>query len=149
MDLAGSRVLDLYAGTGALALEALSRGAATAVLVDSDRRAAAVAKENIAVCGAQGRARVVQRSVAAFLAAPGTLYDLVFLDPPYALSAAEVSEALVALVPHLAPEAWVVVERATRGDEPEWPEALEPVASKVYGDTTITVAALAVAESED
>lgn len=142
MDLAGTRVLDLYAGTGALALEALSRGAATAVLVDADRRACAVARENIAVCGAQTRARVVQRSVTAFLDAPGPQYDLVFLDPPYAMPAAEVGEALTALVPHLADGAWVVLERAARGDAPVWPAGLAPVTDKTYGDTAITLAAV-------
>ncbi|MFZ2510293.1 MAG: 16S rRNA (guanine(966)-N(2))-methyltransferase RsmD [Gordonia sp. (in: high G+C Gram-positive bacteria)] len=83
MDLTGSSVLDLYAGTGALALEALSRGAASAVLVESDRKAAAVARENIAVCGAGATARVVNRTVVSFLSGPGPRYDLVFLDPPY------------------------------------------------------------------
>ncbi|UQE76569.1 16S rRNA (guanine(966)-N(2))-methyltransferase RsmD [Gordonia sp. PP30] len=139
MDIAGVRVLDLYAGTGALALEALSRGAESAVLVDADRRAAAVARENIAVCGAQSRARVVQRTAAAFLAAPGERYDLVFLDPPYALSSAEVAGALAALRDHLAPDAWVVLERASRSDDVVWPDGLEPVAAKTYGDTTVTL----------
>ncbi len=149
MDLAGARVLDLYAGTGALALEVLSRGAASAVLVDSDRKATAVARENIAVCGAQGRARVVQRSVTAFLGAPGTQYDLVFLDPPYAMPAAQVGEALAAVVPHLAEGGWVVLERATRGDEPVWPAGLDVVASKTYGDTTITLAAASAPALDD
>lgn len=140
MDLAGARVLDLYAGTGALALEALSRGAATAVLVESDRKAAVVARENIAVCGAAASARVVHRTVASFLSAPGPRYDLVFLDPPYALTAAEVAEALAALVEHLDGDGWVVLERATRSEAVVWPEGLAPVASKVYGDTAIILA---------
>ncbi|MFT3662806.1 MAG: 16S rRNA (guanine(966)-N(2))-methyltransferase RsmD [Gordonia sp. (in: high G+C Gram-positive bacteria)] len=140
-DLSGARVLDLYAGTGALALELLSRGASSAVLVEADRRAAAVTRENIAVCGAQGRARVVNRTVASFLDAPGERFDLVFLDPPYAMSADEVAAALAALPGHLREDAWVVLERATRSDEPAWPDGLEPVASKVYGDTVVTLAA--------
>lgn len=140
MDIAGARVLDLYAGTGALALEALSRGAASAVLVESDRRAAAVVRDNIAVCGAQGQARVVNRTVSAFLAAPAGVYNLVFLDPPYALGSSEVTAALTALCGHLSDGAWVVLERATRSDDVEWPELLEPVSSKTYGDTTVTLA---------
>lgn len=140
MDLAEARVLDLYAGTGALALEALSRGAASAVLVESDRTAAAVARENIAVCGAGAAARVVNRTVSSFLSAPGSRYDLVFLDPPYDLASAEVGAVLTALLEHLDDGAWVVLERARRSDEVPWPGDLEPVASKVYGDTTITLA---------
>lgn len=141
MDLSGARVLDLYAGTGALALELLSRGAGSAVLVESDRKAAAVVRDNIAVCGAQGRARVVNRTVSSFLAVPGELFDVVFLDPPYALGADEVSASLAALPGHLADEAWVILERAARGEEPEWPEGLVPVATKSYGDTVVTLAA--------
>lgn len=140
MDIADARVLDLYAGTGALGLEALSRGAASAVLVESDRRAAAVVRENIAVCGAQGRARVVNRTAASYLAAPGQRFDLVFADPPYALAADELSAVLAALPPHLSEEAWVVLERASRSAEPRWPSSLEPVAVKNYGDTVVTLA---------
>ncbi|GAA3959178.1 16S rRNA (guanine(966)-N(2))-methyltransferase RsmD [Gordonia caeni] len=146
MDIADARVLDLYAGTGALALEALSRGAGSAVLVESDRRAAAVVRENIAVCGAQGRARVVNRSVSSYLAAPGQLFDLVFADPPYALSADEMSGVLAALPPHLAEGAWVVLERASRSREPRWPSSLEPVSVKTYGDTVVTLATAVVGD---
>ena len=142
-DIADARVLDLYAGTGALALEALSRGAGQAVLVEADRKAAAVARENIAGCGAGDRARVVQRTAESFLAAPSSsVFDLVFLDPPYALSADAVTEVLAALPPHLAPGAWVVLERASRDEDPRWPDALEEVARKDYGDTTVTLAQL-------
>ena len=141
MDIVDAHVLDLYAGTGALALEALSRGAASAVLVEADRRAASVVRENIAVCGAQGRARVVNRTVSSYLAAPGQRFDLVFADPPYALSADEITAMLAALPPHLADGAWVVLERAARSDEPRWPATLDPVSVKNYGDTVVTLAA--------
>lgn len=140
MDLVGARVLDLYAGTGALGLEALSRGAASAVLVESDRKAAAVVRDNIAVCGSGAAARVVNRTAASFLSAPGSRYDLVFLDPPYDLSSGDVGEVLATLGDHLDDGAWVVLERATRSDEVPWPEGLAQVASKVYGDTRITLA---------
>lgn len=141
-DIADARVLDLYAGTGALALETLSRGAGQAVLVEADRKAATVARENIAHCGAGDRARVVQRTAESFLAAPSSVFDLVFLDPPYALSADAVTAVLAALPPHLAPGAWVVLERASRDEDPRWPDALEEVARKDYGDTTVTLAQL-------
>lgn len=141
MDLVGTRVLDLYAGTGALALEALSRGAATAVLVEADRKAAAVARSNIGVCQAGARARVVNRTVASFLAAPGEVFDLVFADPPYEVDGDEVNAMLVALVPHLSDDAWVVVERASRSAVPQWPAGLELVAEKDYGDTRVLLAA--------
>lgn len=140
MDPAGARVLDLYAGTGALALEALSRGASTAVLVESDRKAARVITENIAVCRAEGRARVVARTVDAFLSAPGGVFDVVFVDPPYEVGADEVDALLGALRPHLAPDAWVVLERGSRSAPPVWPAGLEQVADKDYGDTRVLLA---------
>ncbi|MFT3714876.1 MAG: 16S rRNA (guanine(966)-N(2))-methyltransferase RsmD [Gordonia sp. (in: high G+C Gram-positive bacteria)] len=140
MDVADTRVLDLYAGTGALALEILSRGAGSAVLVEADRTAAGVARANIATCGAGGRARVVHRTVSAFLAAPGEQYDLVFLDPPYDLSTEDVSAVLADLRDHLADDGWVVLERAVRSDAPRWPDGLDEVAEKVYGDTRVTLA---------
>lgn len=141
MDVAGKSVLDLYAGTGALALEMVSRGASSAVLVESDRNAAAVAKANIGVCDATGRARVVNRTVDSFLAGSGgERFDVVFADPPYDLTTDEVTRFLAGLVPHLTDHAWVILERAARSGAPEWPDVLEVVAEKVYGDTRVTLA---------
>ena len=98
IDFAGASVLDLYAGSGALGLEALSRGAASAVFVESDHRAAAVIDQNIASLGVSG-ATVRRGPVAAVLAAARHRpVDLVFADPPYDVGAAEVAQMLTALV---------------------------------------------------
>lgn len=132
----GLRVLDLFAGSGALGLEALSRGAETADFVESDTRVAGVIKRNIADLGCSG-AKVLRTTVERFLrVAPAEAYDLVFLDPPYALTTDEVS----ALVATLAVPAWrtpdsiVVVERSTR-DPFAWPEGVEGLRDKAYGET--------------
>lgn len=149
LDAAGlivdARVADLYAGSGALGLEAVSRGAASADLVEHDRAAAAVARRNAqSVAKAMGRpdaARVHRASVATFLAgAAGAAgrYDLVFLDPPYDLGDDELTAALAALGPHLAVDAVVVVERARRSPAPRWDAAeLTPVRERAYGDTAV------------
>lgn len=139
MDLSDLRVLDLYAGTGALGIEAVSRGAASAVLVESDRRAAGVLRDNIAVCGASSRVRIVNRSVESFLAAPAGIYDLIFLDPPYGVSDDEVDAVIAGSVAVLAPGGWVVVERGRRSNEVTWPAGVEEVTSKQYGDTVVQV----------
>jgi len=140
MDLSDMRVLDLYAGSGALGLEAVSRGAASAVLVESDRRAAGVLRGNIGVCGAAARVRIVNRSVESFIAAPSGEFDLIFLDPPYEVSTEDVNQVLAALSSLLSPEGWVVVERGRRSDDVTWPAGLEEVAAKQYGDSVVVLA---------
>ncbi len=146
LDLDGAVVLDLYAGSGALAFEALSRGASTAVLVEQSKSAAAVLRTNAEllarIAREQGRrtvtSRVVQSSVASYLkTAPGQLFELVFIDPPYELGEAELTEALEALVPHLAPEAVVVLERGSRSPAPLVPESFEALRRKSYGETVV------------
>jgi 16S rRNA (guanine966-N2)-methyltransferase len=136
--LLDARVLDLYAGSGALGLEALSRGAAAATLVERDRRTLAVLRANIEVVGLDG-AVVLPVDVAAALAGqpPGGPFDLVFADPPYRTSAAEVDRILEALVGHLAPGATVIVERARRDPAPAWPAVLQPTEPRVYGATVL------------
>lgn len=136
--LDGFAVLDLYAGTGALALEALSRGAARALLVESGKAAAQVCKRNSELVGLDGL-KVIERSVMSFLAAPSgeTAFDLVFIDPPYEVSNDEVSHNLEELLPLLAPEATVVLERASRSGEVELPDGYELEDTKNYGDTTV------------
>jgi 16S rRNA (guanine966-N2)-methyltransferase len=134
--LDGAAVLDLYAGSGAVGLEAASRGAARVTCVERDPRAAAVLRANIAGLGAAGvelRAEAVERVLAGGAAAP---YDVVFVDPPYA---DPVEEVLVALAGGgwLVPGAVVAVERATRDPGPDWPDALQPDRSRRYGDTTL------------
>jgi 16S rRNA (guanine966-N2)-methyltransferase len=140
--LAGARVLDLYAGSGALGLESLSRGAAAVDLVDSSAAAVAVATRNAGrvakSAGTDIRARVHRAAVTPFLRSAHATWDLVFLDPPYDVSDDDLTEALVALAPHLATDAIVVVERAKRSPEPRWDTAaLAPVRDRRYGDTTL------------
>lgn len=142
MDFAGLRVLDLYAGSGALGLEALSRGAATALFVEADGRAAAVIERNIAALGAQGA--VVRRGAVATVLAdpPSRPVDLVLADPPYELSNAEVQETLSALTDNgwTAQGSVVVVERPAGGAELDWPRRWSVWRSRRYGDTRIELA---------
>ena len=139
----GLRVLDLYAGSGALGLEAWSRGAAHVTLVEQERRAAAVITRNARDLGAQLGAEidVRVRSVRAVLAAPppdGERYDLVVSDPPYPLPDADLAEDLAAVARGwLAPDALVVVERGRRSPEPAWPAGLAGWRSRRYGETTL------------
>lgn len=130
LDLDGATVLDLYAGSGALGLEALSRGAASATLVESDPRVLAVLRRNVAAL--ELPAQVVDQDVRAFLAGPPRAYDLVVLDPPYEV---DVDPVLAALVPWAGDV--VVVERRTRGPAPTWPEGLGAERSRRYGEATL------------
>lgn len=139
--VAGSRVLDLYAGSGALGLEALSRGAVSADLVERSRQAAAVVRRNAdtvtrSLTGAA--ASVHESSVIAFLARASGRYDLVFTDPPYDLDDASMTADLVALAPLLAADGLVVIERARRSAPPDVAAAgLEVFREKSYGDTAV------------
>ncbi len=134
-DLDGARVLDLYAGTGALGLEALSRGAAQAVLVESGRGALDVLAGNVATVGLPGAA-VVARPVTAYLdTAADTRFDVVFADPPYELPDSELAAVLTALITRglLAHGATVVVERAARGSAVPWPGGITALRHRRYG----------------
>lgn len=137
--LAGKRVLDLYAGSGAVGLEALSRGAGHVLLVESDARTAAVIKSNVAAVGLAGATVVTDRAerLLARPPDPPDRYDLVFADPPYAITAAAVTRVLT-LLPGgwLAGDALVVVERATRSGPLEWPPGYLPGKSRRYGEAT-------------
>jgi 16S rRNA (guanine966-N2)-methyltransferase len=138
---AGLSVLDLYAGSGALGLEAVSRGAARAVLVERDRPTAAVARRNAALV-AGGAARVVAAGVPGFLGAAdqpdGGPFDLVLADPPYAMPAGELEAVLARLGGGwLTPRAVVVVERASRGGAFAWPEGIAALRESRYGSTTL------------
>lgn len=137
--VSGARVLDLYSGTGALGIEALSRGAAAAVFVESARPAVAALRANLTALGLGGGvARVLSEPVAraaARLVAAGEPFDLVFADPPYD----DVDEALAvleSLVPVLSPGARVVLEHATRRP-PRASTVLEAVRTRTYGDTAL------------
>lgn len=136
--LQGARVLDLYAGSGAIGLEALSRGAECVLLIESDPAAARVIKANLAVVGMPG-ARLVTGQVSRVLAAgPGVAqpFDVVVADPPYAVTNDEVTAMLAALsaAGWLAPEAVLAVERASRDEPFGWPAGYEPDRSRSYGE---------------
>ncbi|MCC7128317.1 MAG: 16S rRNA (guanine(966)-N(2))-methyltransferase RsmD [Microbacteriaceae bacterium] len=136
------RVLDLYCGSGALALEAISRGAGRAVLVDSSSRAAQVCRENARLVlrnapDAEISIEVRAKKARAFLEASTETWDLVFIDPPYSLTEAELSADLGLLKPFLAEDAVVVVERSSSSPEPAWPAGLTSVLSRKYGDTAV------------
>ena len=142
--LDGVQVMDLYAGSGALGLEALSRGAASVLLVEADARAAAVIKANAEVVGLPG-ATVATDRVERLLARPrgerqhqrGPGYDLVFADPPYAVTGEAVAKVLTLLGDGwLADEALVVVERATRSGPVDWPPGYAAGKSRRYGEAT-------------
>jgi 16S rRNA (guanine966-N2)-methyltransferase len=147
MDLHGASVLDLYAGSGALGLEALSRGAASAVFVESDQRAAAVIDKNITTLAVTG-ATLRRGTVASVLAAGAeAAVDLVFADPPYEMSEAEVNEMLTALDGRgwTAEGSVVVVERAASGPELTWPDGWQQWQARRYGDTRLEMGVLDVA----
>ena len=135
----GARVLDLYAGSGALGLEAASRGARRVVLVEAARGAAAVCRANTGALGLEHCVQVVASRVEAYLAgAPDEAFDLVLLDPPYDQDDAALAAVLEALAARwLAPDAVVVVERSRRRPPPDWPEALEALGERAYGDTAL------------
>jgi 16S rRNA (guanine966-N2)-methyltransferase len=143
-DLGGVHVIDLYAGSGALGLEALSRGAASVLLVESDTRAASVVKANVKALGLPGAAVAVDK-VERLLARPREErrhdredgYHLVFADPPYAVTDEAVSNMLALLDDGwLADGALVVVERATRSGPVHWPPGYTEGKSRRYGEAT-------------
>lgn len=139
-DVVDAVVLDLYAGSGALGIEALSRGAAAAVFVESDRRAAGVIQRNLEALGL--RAPVHRTTARRFCAAPtGGPFDLVLCDPPYATPLPEIFDRLADLraADALAPGALIVVERDRRatGDAEDVPSWLASRASRTYGDTVV------------
>ncbi|MEW1954138.1 16S rRNA (guanine(966)-N(2))-methyltransferase RsmD [Terrabacter sp. NPDC080008] len=139
--LDGTNVLDLYAGSGALGLEAASRGASLVLLVESHKAAAKVIRANVATVGhpaVRVVADTVERSVAAGPPADVRM-DLVLIDPPYDVTEDALASVLSGLVEHrwLAPDALVVVERSTRSPQPTWPEGLELSGEKRYGETAV------------
>jgi 16S rRNA (guanine(966)-N(2))-methyltransferase RsmD len=140
MAFSGARVIDLFAGSGAVGLEALSRGAAHALLVEHDPKAVKAIRANIAALGAQG-ARVVTAKVGSVLAGgnPEQAYDLVFADPPYPTTENEIEEMLTALVAQgwLAQEALVVIERSSRSPEPAWVQGITGERGRRYGESTL------------
>jgi 16S rRNA (guanine966-N2)-methyltransferase len=137
--LDGARVLDLYAGSGAVGLEALSRGAGHVLLVEQGGRAVRVIRENIEAIGLPGAVLVADRVERALARGPdGDRYDIVFADPPYALADAAVRRVLDLLAEGgwLAPGALVIVERATRSGPVSWPDGFTPDRDRRYGEAT-------------
>jgi 16S rRNA (guanine966-N2)-methyltransferase len=146
--LAGTRVLDLYAGSGAVGLEALSRGAEHVLLVEYGTRASRVIRENIEAIGLPGAVLAADRVERVLARGPAYAggqdggkrgrYDVVFADPPYALADAAVSQVLSLLAGQgwLAPGALVVVERATRSGPLSWPDGFVPDRARRYGEAT-------------
>jgi 16S rRNA (guanine966-N2)-methyltransferase len=145
VDLDGARFADLYAGSGAVGLEALSRGAIFTLLVESDPRAARIVRDNIDSLKVGASARLVTGKVAQVVATPpeGGPYDVVFADPPYAVTDEEITELQQALVDNgwLAPDAVVVLERSTRtavrGQPLSWVDGITADRSRRYGETTL------------
>ncbi|MET3983607.1 16S rRNA (guanine(966)-N(2))-methyltransferase RsmD [Streptomyces sp. PvR034] len=136
----GARVLDLYGGSGAVGLEALSRGAAHTLLVEADAKAAKAIRDNIATLGLPGaefRAGKAEQIVA--VRALGDPYDIVFLDPPYEVAHDDLAEILLTLRSNawLTDDALVTVERSTRSGAFPWPDGFEPLRSRRYGEGTL------------
>lgn len=150
--LEGARVLDLYAGSGALGLELVSRGASTAVFVEQDRAALVALRANVTTLGAASTRdasaglsaptmTVVPGDVAAFTARAGATgpFDVVVADPPYDLAGDALLAVFLGLsnAGLLAPHADLVLERSRKSGDPAWPEPLEGVRVKKYGDTML------------
>jgi 16S rRNA (guanine(966)-N(2))-methyltransferase RsmD len=138
----GARFADLYAGSGAVGLEAASRGAAVVLLVEADPRAARVARTNIAALAAGPAVTLANGKVATVLGGgppDGKPYDVVFADPPYAMSESEIEAVQAGLVRHgwLAPDAVLVLERSARSPGPIWVPAITSERSRRYGETVL------------
>lgn len=136
---AGHRVADLYAGSGAVGLEALSRGASHCLLVESDPKALRALRANVEAVGLPGAHVVASRVERVVAAEGGAPYDVVFLDPPYDLGPDHLRGVVGDLQRHgwLAPDAVVVVERATRDGQWDWPGGVTPLRERRYGEATL------------
>lgn len=138
MDLPGARVLDLYAGSGALGIEALSRGASHVTFVERHAKAAKVIRENLDTTGFAVLATVVVADVAtALVSPPHEPFDIVVIDPPYQRDDDELATVLARLVPWLRDDAMIRVEQDKRTEVPRWPVGISPGRVRRYGDTTI------------
>lgn len=150
--LEGATVLDLFAGTGALGLEALSRGAARATLVEKASAAARVATANVRATGLS--ARVVTADVRTYLGARGGdaltgEVDLVFIDPPYDIAEEDMATVLSTLAPWVGPDSLIVVERSTRAPAPTWPPFLVLEDTRAWGETVAYFAGPPLPKNEE
>jgi 16S rRNA (guanine966-N2)-methyltransferase len=136
---AGVRFLDLFAGSGAVGLEAVSRGASHATLVEQHRRAAGIARRNAQTVGLSGVEVVTSRAEAFLLRPEHECFHVVFADPPYTLQGAAVTGLLTLLVAHgwLCDAAVVVVERSARTEDLRWPEGIRGDRVRRYGETAV------------
>jgi 16S rRNA (guanine966-N2)-methyltransferase len=147
--LAGLAFLDLYAGSGAIGLEAASRGAGPVLLVESDARTAALARRNVASLALSADVRATAVETLARVSA-GQAYDVAFLDPPYALASDRLDAVVTELVTHgwLAPDGLLVLERSRRSPAPHWPADVEESWDRAYGETVLHFAALGPTEGD-
>lgn len=136
----GARVADIFAGSGALGLEALSRGGAQGVFIDNGPGVAKIIRKNAAVCGFATQVQVLPLGATAGLEQLRQDFDLAFLDPPYDYSNQKLATILEVLTTRLAANATVVLERAKRLSQTQWPANLECYSEKVYGDTVVQYA---------
>jgi 16S rRNA (guanine966-N2)-methyltransferase len=135
--VAGARVLDLFAGTGALGLEALSRGAAHASFIENGRTAHGLLQRNIALMRAEDRSKIFRRDALEPGLCPHQGCDLVFLDPPYGRGLGETALAAALASGWVAPGAMIVWEEST---PPQLPPGITPEDQRRYGDTVVTLA---------
>ena len=140
VDIDGCRFADLYAGSGAVGLEAASRGAAHVLLVESQARAARAIRSNIATLGLDAICRLVTSRVATVLGSPpDEAYDVIFADPPYGLPDEDMAAAVDTMIRQgwLAPGGVLVLERATRSGEPRAIEGVTAERARRYGESTL------------
>lgn len=143
VEFTGTAVLDLFCGSGGLGLEALSRGAARATLVDSSRAAATAASDNVGRLGCSGAANVLRRDVFTLVKGPvaGAPFALLFLDPPYRIEPVRVHQLLEdAAASELLFEGAVIVYELSAREDPLWPGGFVPLGTKTYGDTRVAYA---------
>ncbi len=139
LDLRAARVLDLYAGSGALGLEAASRGARSVWCIEREPRTAALIARNAKHLGLDVVQVSADRVDRALAAEQDVAYDLVLADPPYQMSEEDLSATLGVLVAQgwVSDEAMVVLERSSRSPEPSWPPGLHAVRTRAYGQTAL------------
>ena len=134
--IAGARFLDAYAGTGAVGIEALSRGAAHVTFVEQDRRAQRLIRQNLARCGVQDRHAIIRAGFAGTAAPPAGPWDLLFLDPPY--GAAHLIQAIELAAPLVTPGALLVIEHAKRDKAPDQAAGLTHTRELLSGDSALS-----------
>ncbi|MDC7121158.1 16S rRNA (guanine(966)-N(2))-methyltransferase RsmD [Cellulomonas fimi] len=145
--VSGARVLDLYAGSGALGLEAASRGAVAVTLVESSRDAAEVCRRNVATLGLRGVTVAAERAEKFVQRRPVTPWDLVLVDPPYDVAEADLAAVLAGVARGVAHDGVLAVERSSRSPEPTWPAGWDGVERRVYGETVVWFGERATAEN--